>query len=68
MKNKQLPDRLTAKALGLTLAYVLLWLAGPLLLEEAGQFWGLPLWFWFSCLMAPFGLVLAAYMMLLRRR
>ncbi|TKB50018.1 hypothetical protein FCL40_07285 [Ferrimonas sediminicola] len=50
------------------MAYVLLWLAGPLLLEGAGLFWGLPLWFWFSCLMAPFGLVLAAYLMLLRRQ
>ncbi|MCL2914330.1 DUF997 family protein [Shewanella corallii] len=43
----------------LTLGYFLLWCAGPLLLSDLPLWHGLPVWFWFSCLMAPAILLLA---------
>ncbi|WP_110456914.1 DUF997 family protein [Shewanella algidipiscicola] len=49
---------LSKTALVLTLGYLLLWCAGPLLLQEAGTWAGLPLWFWFSCIAAPLLLIL----------
>lgn len=49
---------LSKMALALTLGYLLLWCAGPLLLKDAGTWVGLPLWFWFSCIAAPLLLIL----------
>ncbi|SDK00371.1 Protein of unknown function [Ferrimonas sediminum] len=71
MSGDSLPARLTIKAVALTLTYFLLWALGPLLFGGDATMpelvAGLPLWFWFSCVLAPGGLVLAAYLLLLRR-
>ncbi len=40
-------------ALWLTLGYFLFWLVGPLWLSEGARLWGLPVWFWCSCVAAP---------------
>ncbi|MCF1428330.1 MAG: DUF997 family protein [Shewanella sp.] len=50
---------LSRLTLSLTLGYFLLWCAGPLLLNDTGFWFGLPLWFWFSCLLAPALLLLS---------
>ncbi|GAA5188839.1 hypothetical protein [Ferrimonas gelatinilytica] len=40
-------------AVAFTLGYFILWLAGPLWFSQAMGWWGLPLWFWSSCVAAP---------------
>ncbi|WP_238786882.1 DUF997 family protein [Ferrimonas lipolytica] len=44
----------------LTLGYLALWFIGPALLAEAEAIIGLPLWFWWSCIVAPLLLCVAA--------
>ncbi|QIZ75860.1 YhdT family protein [Ferrimonas lipolytica] len=47
-------------AIMLTLGYLALWFIGPALLAEAEAIIGLPLWFWWSCIVAPLLLCVAA--------
>ncbi|MGI2260315.1 DUF997 family protein [Shewanella sp. GXUN23E] len=54
---------LSRLTLALTLGYFLLWCAGPLLLADTGLWFGLPFWFWFSCLLAPALLLLALFVL-----
>ncbi|MCL1059869.1 hypothetical protein CXF83_10950 [Shewanella sp. Choline-02u-19] len=49
---------LSTTALLLTLGYFVLWCLGPLLLTEYGYWYGLPIWFWFSCILAPLMLII----------
>ncbi len=44
-------------ALLLTTGYFILWCAGPLWLTSSEVWWGLPAWFWFSCVFAPLCLI-----------
>jgi len=55
---------ISKKTLLLTLSYFVLWCAGPWLLANEGDWWGLPIWFWFSCLLAPVLLILALILMI----
>ncbi len=48
---------ISKKTLLLTFGYFALWCAGPVLLQSQNDWWGLPLWFWFSCLIAPVCLI-----------
>ncbi|MCG9731262.1 hypothetical protein L1D44_15805 [Shewanella sp. Isolate13] len=50
---------LTKTSLILTSSYFLLWCSGPLWFSELGNWYGLPLWFWFSCVAAPLLLVVS---------
>ncbi|WP_026959263.1 DUF997 family protein [Aliagarivorans taiwanensis] len=54
------PTKLALGAIALTLGYVVVWLAGPLLLADAPMWLGLPLWFWLSCIVAPIAFCLIA--------
>ncbi|WP_394147782.1 DUF997 family protein [Shewanella atlantica] len=50
---------LSKTALALTLGYFLLWCAGPLLFDDNQLLYGVPLWFWLSCIAAPLLLIIA---------
>ncbi|ABZ77144.1 hypothetical protein Shal_2588 [Shewanella halifaxensis HAW-EB4] len=41
------------------MSYFFLWCFGPLWLSELGNWFGLPLWFWFSCIGAPLLLIVS---------
>nr|WP_308426233.1 hypothetical protein [Shewanella hanedai] len=43
----------------LTLGYFILWCAGPLFIDKTWVLFGLPVWFWFSCILAPLVLILS---------
>ncbi|WP_345337134.1 hypothetical protein [Ferrimonas pelagia] len=55
-------------ALGLTAVYFALWLIGPLWFADGGIWYGLPLWFWLSCVLAPSLLSLAVWCWLREKR
>ncbi|MBL4913090.1 DUF997 family protein [Shewanella schlegeliana] len=57
---------LTKTSLILTLSYFSLWCFGPLWLSELGNWYGLPLWFWFSCIGAPLLLIVSLSLILTR--
>ncbi|MCK8043976.1 YhdT family protein [Shewanella sp. 1CM18E] len=57
---------LTKTSLTLTFSYFFLWCFGPLVLTDYGDWLGLPLWFWFSCIGAPI-LVIVSLSFLLTR-
>ncbi|CAG35190.1 unknown protein [Desulfotalea psychrophila LSv54] len=70
--ENSMSEKMTSRALLLTFAYCFLWALGPIIFGTDGRvipemFAGLPLWFWFSCVMAPTLLVVAAYFLLLER-
>lgn len=48
---------ISKKALILTVLYFVAWCLGPLFWSDAGTWYGLPVWFWISCLFAPMGLI-----------
>jgi uncharacterized membrane protein YhdT len=50
---------LSKTALMLTLGYFILWCAGPLFIDKTWVLFGLPVWFWFSCILAPLVLILS---------
>ncbi|WP_220759590.1 MULTISPECIES: DUF997 family protein [unclassified Shewanella] len=52
-------NMLTKTSLILTFSYFALWCFGPLWLNEMGNWFGLPLWFWFSCIGAPVLLIVS---------
>ncbi|SHH37272.1 DUF997 family protein [Ferrimonas marina] len=54
-------NSLAKGAVALTLFYFVAWLLGPLLLAEAGLWFGLPIWFWCSCILAPLLLCLLVW-------
>lgn len=64
-----LTGALTKKALLLTLLYLVLWALGPIIFgdQSASMVAGLPLWFWFSCVMAPIALTCCAFFVFLKR-
>ncbi|MGL1930560.1 MAG: hypothetical protein OCC45_02240 [Desulfotalea sp.] len=65
---KGVPDNITAKAIALTLGYALLWFLGPVIFDDATvMVAGLPMWFWFSCIVAPVSFVFASYIYFFRR-
>ncbi|MCL1050757.1 hypothetical protein L2755_14155 [Shewanella abyssi] len=49
---------LSTTALLLTLGYFVLWCLGPVLLADQGYWFSLPIWFWFSCILAPLLLII----------
>ncbi|NQZ92896.1 MAG: DUF997 family protein [Moritella sp.] len=55
---------ISKKTLLLTIGYFALWCTGPLLLANQGDWWGLPVWFWFSCLFAPLLLIFFLILMI----
>lgn len=63
------PENLTKRSVLLTLLYLVLWALGPLLFgdQSANMIAGLPLWFWFSCVMAPLLLVATSYIVFFKR-
>jgi len=63
-----LTEALTKRAILLTLFYLVLWVLGPVLFgdQATSMFAGLPLWFWFSCVMAPTVLVCCAFFVFLK--
>ncbi|ACA87153.1 DUF997 family protein [Shewanella woodyi] len=48
---------LSKTALILTAVYFVLWCAGPVLIDETWLWFGMPVWFWFSCIVAPVALI-----------
>ncbi|MCL1130710.1 DUF997 family protein [Shewanella sairae] len=53
-------------SLTLTFSYFFLWCFGPLVLQEQGNWFGLPLWFWFSCIGAPIFVIVSLSFLLTR--
>lgn len=48
---------LSKVALILTFIYFILWCAGPLVFDANAIWYGVPLWFWLSCIGAPLTLI-----------
>ncbi|RTR37865.1 DUF997 family protein [Shewanella canadensis] len=48
---------LSKTALTLTFGYFCLWCTGPLLFDSHALWYGVPLWFWLSCIGAPLMLI-----------
>ncbi|MCL1147643.1 hypothetical protein L2747_16685 [Shewanella marinintestina] len=57
---------LTKTSLLLAFSYFFLWCAGPLWLQHFGTWYGLPLWFWLSCIAAPILLIVSLSWLLSR--
>lgn len=49
---------ISKKSLILTALYFIVWCLGPLFWSDTGNWYGLPVWFWISCLLAPLGLII----------
>lgn len=67
--DNPLTGALTKRAILLTLFYLVLWSLGPILFgdQSTSMVAGLPLWFWFSCIMAPIVLICCAFFVFLKR-
>ncbi|ABV36324.1 hypothetical protein Ssed_1713 [Shewanella sediminis HAW-EB3] len=48
---------LSKTALNLTFIYFCLWCAGPLFFDASALWYGVPVWFWLSCIGAPLTLI-----------
>ncbi len=53
---------LSKTALILIAVYFVLWCAGPVFIDEAWLWLGMPVWFWFSCIFAPVVIDFVAYL------